>query len=88
MGRSSGLWPSTRRAALGKLAERLFWRVEKPVVCSGPSPRPQHPVPPLHRLHPNLGFEEGLHRQELHQPLLYEAQEEAYVPVSHVDLDP
>lgn len=36
----------------------------------------------------HLGIQEGLHCQELHQPLLNEAQEEAHVPVRHAGLDP
>lgn len=36
----------------------------------------------------HLDLQEGLHREELHQPPLDGAQEEPYVPVPHVGLDP
>lgn len=53
----------------------------------GPQPAPRLGLPAPHPA-PHLGVQEGLHRQKLHQPLLNEAQEEAYVPVAHVCLDP
>lgn len=46
---------------------------------SPPTPKPL----PAH-----LDLQEGLHGEELHQPPLDGAQEEAYVPVPHVGLDP
>lgn len=96
-GRSSGLWPRTRRAALAKLEGVGVWRVDKAVVGSPPRPWPPSfwfPVPPpnppptQYPPHLHLDVYVGLHRQEINQPLLDEAQEEADVPVSHVGLDP
>ena len=42
----------------------------------------------MHPLGPHLCVQEGLHREELHQALLDEAQEEAYVAVPHAGLYP
>lgn len=46
------------------------------------------PLSPARPLPPHLRVQVGLHRQELHQALLDEAQEEADVAVPHVGLDP
>lgn len=45
-------------------------------------------LPTRHSPASHLGVQVGLHGQQLHHPLLDEAQEEADVPVSHVGLDP
>lgn len=45
-------------------------------------------MPPPKSLPTHLDLKEGLHNEKLHQPLLNGTQEETYVPIPHVGLDP